>query len=106
MPVITARILKGRSVEIKRRLASALTAAMADAIDVQPQSIHVLIEEYERENWALGGELYADKSSAPKAEIVDLDALFKKPVASKDKPTKPAAKAPPGKPPAKSRSRR
>jgi 4-oxalocrotonate tautomerase len=105
MPVITAHILKGRSVESKRRLVSALTAAMADTIDVEPKSIHVLIEEYDSENWSVGGELFADGKAAPVADEIDLDALFRKPAPQKEK-SKPAAKAPPRKAPAKSRSRR
>ncbi|HEY1708459.1 MAG TPA: tautomerase family protein [Rhizomicrobium sp.] len=105
MPVIVAHILKGRSVEIKRRLASALTATVADALDVQPQSIQVLIEEHERENWAAGGELYSDRQVEPKSDELDLDAFFRKPVETKA-PAKPAAKAPAQKTPAKSRQRR
>ena len=104
MPVIIAHILKGRSAETKRRLASALTATVADTLDVQPQSVQILIEEYERENWASGGELYSDRQSAPKSDEVDLDALFRKPVEAK--PAKPAPKVPDRKTPAKSRPRR
>jgi 4-oxalocrotonate tautomerase len=109
MPVINAHILKGRPAEIKRRLAAALTTAMCDALDLEPKSVHVIIEEHERENWAMGGELFSDRSSSPKAAAeIDLDNLFKKPAPEKAKPQtpKPAAKAPPRKPPAKSRSRR
>jgi 4-oxalocrotonate tautomerase len=108
MPVITARILKGRGAEIKRRLASALTIAVVDVLDVPLQSVTVVIDEYERENWATGGELLADRQSAPKADEVDLDSLFRKPPAGKPAASKPApaAKAPPRKAAAKSRSRR
>jgi 4-oxalocrotonate tautomerase len=108
MPVIHAHILKGRPAEIKRRLAAALTTAMCDTLDLEPKSVHVIIEEHERENWAMGGELFSDRSSSPKATAeIDLDSLFKKPAPEKTKPAaKPAAKAPPRKPSAKSRSRR
>ncbi len=109
MPVITASILKGRSAEIKRRLASALTIAAVDVLDVPLQSVTVIIEEHDRENWAIGGELHADRQAPAKADVVDLDALFSKPVAgsARQAPAKPpAAKAPPGKAPAKSRPRR
>jgi 4-oxalocrotonate tautomerase len=104
MPVIVAHILKGRSAEIKRRLAAALTATVADTLDVPPQSIQILIEEYERENWASGGELHSDRQATPKNDEVDLDALFRKPVEAK--PAKAAAKAPTRKTPAKSPRRR
>jgi hypothetical protein len=82
-------------------LAAALTSAVADILDVQPQSVQVLIDELERENWAIGGELQSDQQS--RADDLDLDALFKKPTSA---PPRTAAKAQPRKPPAKSRSRR
>jgi 4-oxalocrotonate tautomerase len=110
MPVITARILKGRGGEIKRRLVSALTVAVVDVLDVPLQSVTVVIDEYDRENWATGGELHADRQSAAKTDEVDLDSLFRKPPAGKPTPSKAspksAAKAPPRKAAAKSRSRR
>ena len=108
MPVITAQILKGRSAETKRRLASALTAAMADVLDLPLPTISVLITEFEKENWAIGGELLSDREPAPKPDdVLDIDALFKKPAPEKAKPaSKPAAKPQLRKAPAKSRPRR
>jgi len=104
MTVITAQIVKGRSVEPKRRLVSALTLAVVDVLDVPIQSITVAIAEYERENWATGGELQQDRQTAEPA--VDLDALFRKPAEKPAKLASKAAKAPPRKAPAKSPRRR
>jgi 4-oxalocrotonate tautomerase len=103
MPVIVAYILKGRTPEIKRRLVSALTASVADILDVQPQSVHVLLDELERENWAIGGELQSDRQSAQRSDELDLDTLFKKPA---DAPKRTTTKVQPRKALAKSRSRR
>jgi 4-oxalocrotonate tautomerase len=61
MPVITVRIAKGRSLETKRRMAEAVTKAVAETLDVKPEWVTLLIEEFERENWATGGELHIDK---------------------------------------------
>lgn len=61
MPVITIQPAKGRPVETKRALANAFTKSAADILGVRPEWVTVLIEEYERENWASGGELHADK---------------------------------------------
>jgi len=61
MPVITIRIGKGRSIEKKRALANGITKIVAETLDVKPEWITVLIDEYERENWATGGHLHADK---------------------------------------------
>ena len=56
-----------------------------------------IVEEYDRENWATGGELSIDRrqQAAGKAVLPDLEAIFRKP-----------AKAPPRKAPTKSQSRR
>jgi 4-oxalocrotonate tautomerase len=61
MPVITIRIGKGRPIDKKRAVAEAVTKAVAETLDVRPEWVTILIEEYDRENWATGGELHADK---------------------------------------------
>lgn len=61
MPIVTIRIAKGRPIEKKRALVQAVTSAVAEHLDVRPDWVTVLIEEYDRENWASGGELHADK---------------------------------------------
>ncbi|PKN04616.1 MAG: 4-oxalocrotonate tautomerase [Deltaproteobacteria bacterium HGW-Deltaproteobacteria-9] len=67
MPVVNIKMVKGRTVEQKRNLVRAVTDAVAQTIDVKPDAVWVLIEEYEKENWAAGGELFSDsKARAPK----------------------------------------
>jgi len=61
MPVITIRIGKGRPIDKKRAVVEAVTKAVAETLDVQPEWVTILIEEYDRENWATGGQLHADK---------------------------------------------
>jgi len=61
MPIVTIRIAKGRPIEKKRALVQAVTSAVAENLDVRPDWVTVLIEEFDRENWASGGELHADK---------------------------------------------
>lgn len=61
MPIVTIRIAKGRPIEKKRALVQAVTSAVAQNLDVRPDWVTVLIEEFDRENWASGGELHADK---------------------------------------------
>ena len=105
MAVITVRIVRGCGIETKRKLARALTGAVADALEVPRASVTVLIEDYERENWAVGGELDSD-GDGEKPAAVDLEAYFRKPAEKKAAPEKPPPKASPRKAPAKSRSRR
>jgi 4-oxalocrotonate tautomerase len=64
MPVVTLRIAKGRPIEKKRAVAEAITKAVVETLDVRPEWVTVLIDEYDRENWATGGELHSDKFGA------------------------------------------
>jgi 4-oxalocrotonate tautomerase len=52
---------KGRPIEQKRKLVRAITDVIVNVLDVKPEWVTVLIEEFERENWATGGELHLDK---------------------------------------------
>ena len=61
MPFVTVKMAKGRSLEVKRRLVAELTKVIADILDVKPEWVTVLLEEYDRENWASGGNLHIDQ---------------------------------------------
>ncbi len=61
MPIVTIKLAKGRSIEQKRKLVKAITDAVVSILDVKPEWVSVLIEEFDRENWATGGELHIDK---------------------------------------------
>ncbi len=61
MPVVTIKIAKGRSIEQKQALVESVTRALVSTIEVKPDWVTILIQEYERENWATGGELHSDK---------------------------------------------
>jgi 4-oxalocrotonate tautomerase len=53
---------EGRSVEQKRNLAKAITDAMVEHADADPAALHVVIQEYSKENWAKAGVLGVDRS--------------------------------------------
>ena len=61
MPIIRVEMFEGRSTEKKRELAKALTAEMVRVTGVGEASVNVIIDEIKKENWAAGGDLYADK---------------------------------------------
>ena len=61
MPIVTVRIAKGRSIEVKRELVRSITDLVVEKLDVRPEWVTVLIDETDRENWATGGELHIDK---------------------------------------------
>jgi 4-oxalocrotonate tautomerase len=61
VPVVTIHMEKGRPIEMKRTLADAVTKAVTVALDVPTDWVTVIIDEVERENWAIGGRLQLDK---------------------------------------------
>ena len=61
MPIVSVKIGKGRPIKIKRNLVKSVTKAVSESLDLEPELISVLIEEFERENWSTGGELHSDK---------------------------------------------
>jgi 4-oxalocrotonate tautomerase len=61
MPILRVEIFEGRSAEVKRELASALTAEMVRILGCGEASVNVVIEERKKENWAAGGQLYSDR---------------------------------------------
>jgi 4-oxalocrotonate tautomerase len=61
MPVVTVHMEKGRPVEMKRALSEAVTTTVAGILDVPLDWVTIIIDEVERENWAVGGQLQLDK---------------------------------------------
>ena len=61
MPIVSIRMAKGRGIEVKRRLAAEVTRAVAQSLDLPPELVSIQIEEFDRENWATGGELHVDR---------------------------------------------
>ncbi len=62
MPVVTVQMWKGRSTDQKRKLAKAITHAMVECADANPEALHVIIQEYELDNWARAGVLGVDRT--------------------------------------------
>lgn len=54
----------GRTVEQKRALVKALTESFIATAGGTPQSVHVLVTEIARENWAVAGTLCSDIAAA------------------------------------------
>lgn len=61
MPVVTIEMFRGRSIEQKRALVRAITDAMAQHADANPEQLIVIIHELERDAWARNGQLVADR---------------------------------------------
>jgi 4-oxalocrotonate tautomerase len=61
MPVIQVTLLKGRTVEQKRKLAARLTDALVEEAGAKREAVTVTMIEVSREEYASGGVLLADK---------------------------------------------
>src|ERR1700710_3031886 len=92
MPFAIVHIARGRPLEKRRRLAIAITEAISEIFELAPGQTQVLIQEHDRDSWAIGGELLSERQAAPATYLPDLESLFRKPV---EKPSqKPAAPKP------------
>lgn len=61
MPIINVKMARGRSLEQKRELVRAITEDVVKVLDVNPEWVTVIFDEYERDNWATSGELHVDR---------------------------------------------
>jgi len=64
MPVVTVELWEGRTVEQKRKLVRAITDAMVEHAEANPDALHVIIHEIPSENWGLAGVLGVDRTDA------------------------------------------
>jgi 4-oxalocrotonate tautomerase len=62
MPVVTVELWEGRTVEQKRKLVGAITDAMVQYAEANPDALHVIIHEIPRENWGRAGVLGVDRT--------------------------------------------
>ena len=60
MPIINIKMLEGRSLEQKRELVQALTRETVRILNIKPEVVEMVIEEYPLTNWASAGQLYTD----------------------------------------------
>lgn len=61
MPSIQITMLKGRTIEQKRKLVERVTDAMAEEAKTPKEGVVVTIIEVDREDYARGGVLMADR---------------------------------------------
>ncbi|MDD3182734.1 MAG: 4-oxalocrotonate tautomerase family protein [Alphaproteobacteria bacterium] len=70
MPVVHIDIIK-RPLAAKRKLALAVTDAIVDALGVSPESICIVINEMDKDQYATAGRLHVDsfvtKTKNPKS---------------------------------------
>lgn len=62
MPFVSIKIAKGRTADQKRAMVKSVTEAIAATIEVDPKVIWIHIDEFDRDNFAINGQLMIDKS--------------------------------------------
>lgn len=67
MPNVKIELWKGCTKEQKAELAKEITESIVRIAGKKPQNIVIRFEDYEKENWAIGGTLACDMVFAPKA---------------------------------------
>lgn len=61
MPLVTIKIIEGRTVEQKRGMAKDVTEAISKNINTAPDNVMIDIVEYSREDLAQAGKLFIDR---------------------------------------------
>ncbi len=64
MPLVTVRMLEGRSFRDRKALAEEITKAVMKTARVERDHVWVIIEEVERDNWAVGGVLFPEMNKS------------------------------------------
>ena len=60
MPLVTIKIIEGRTTEQKRGMAKDVTEAIVKNIGCPASAVHIDILEMKPENYAQGGKLFSD----------------------------------------------
>lgn len=60
MPIITIKLFEGRSNDVKRKYAKAITEAAIQILGAAPDDVDVLYEDIKKSDWATAGKLWSD----------------------------------------------
>lgn len=61
MPIIRVEMFKGRSREEKRSLVRELTETFVRVAGSKPESVTIILQDVDKEDWAAAGALMVDK---------------------------------------------
>ena len=59
----TIEMMKGRTVEQKKKLVEEITRVSVEILGGSPESVDILITDIKRENWATGGKLWLERTA-------------------------------------------
>lgn len=61
MPFISIKMLEGRTKEQKEKLIKSVSKSVADSLDLDISHVWVVIEDFPKDEWGLGGILASEK---------------------------------------------
>ena len=61
MPIIHVEMLEGRDLAQKRELAEVFTREMVRICGCSEAAIHIVFDDIQKQDWAIGGQLLHDK---------------------------------------------
>ena len=61
MPVVHINLYDGKSVEVKKKIAVAVTEAFVKSMGIAPELVKILIHEIPKENFSTGGILDSER---------------------------------------------
>lgn len=61
MPIVTIKMIEGRTDEQKRNLVEQVTTAVSETVSAPKENITIIIEEMKKEHYATGGVRTSDK---------------------------------------------
>lgn len=62
MPKVTIQLFEGRSLDQKREMVTKVTDAIVESIGARREGIDITILEIGKDQYAVGGQLYIDKT--------------------------------------------
>ncbi|MGE7835865.1 2-hydroxymuconate tautomerase [Viridibacillus arvi] len=60
MPIVTIKMLEGRTDDQKRDLVEKVTAAISESVNAPKENISIIIEEMQKSHYAIGGVRKSD----------------------------------------------
>lgn len=61
MPIVTIKMIEGRTDEQKRALVEKVTQAVSKTVDAPVENVSIIIEEMSKNHYAKGGVRYSDQ---------------------------------------------
>ena len=61
MPIITVKMIEGRTDEQKKALVEKVTEAVAETTGAPKENVFIIIEDMKKEHYATGGVRFSDK---------------------------------------------